>query len=191
MSASVQPTRAQNPRADQPLGTEHSDVVRIRLLYDKHAAPLWRYARRLTGDPVRAEDLAQEALLRAWQHPEIDDDGQRSMRAWLFTVARNMIIDDSRTLRFRSEVSSLDCGELANPAGADEMNAVLDRLLVGAALARLSVAHRAVIRRSFYQGLTTAQIAQDLHVPEGTVKSRVHSAVRALRVAFNEMGVTR
>jgi RNA polymerase sigma-70 factor, ECF subfamily len=191
MSASVPPTRAQNPRADQRLGTEHSDVVRIRLLYDKHAAPLWRYARRLTGDPVRAEDLAQEALLRAWQHPEIDDDGQRSMRAWLFTVARNMIIDDSRTLRFRSEVSSLDCGELANPAGADEMNAVLDRLLVGAALARLSVAHRAVIRRSFYQGWTTAQIAQDLHVPEGTVKSRVHSAVRALRVAFNEMGVTR
>jgi RNA polymerase sigma-70 factor, ECF subfamily len=58
-------------------------------------------------------------------------------------------------------------------------------------LARLSVAHRAVIRRSFYQGWTTAQIAQDLHVPEGTVKSRVHSAVRALRVAFNEMGVTR
>jgi RNA polymerase sigma-70 factor, ECF subfamily len=191
MSASVPPTRAQNPRADQRLGTEHSDVVRIRLLYDKHAAPLWRYARRLTGDPARAEDLVQETLLRAWQHPEISEDGQRSTRAWLFTVARNMIIDDSRSLRFRSEVSSLHCGEFANPAGADEVNASLDRLLIGEALARLSAAHRAVIRRSFHLRWTTAQIAQDLHIPEGTVKSRVHSAVRALRVVFNEMGVTR
>jgi DNA-directed RNA polymerase specialized sigma24 family protein len=101
-----------------------------------------------------------------------------------------MIIDDSRSLRFRSELSSLDWGEFANPAGADEVNASLDRLLIGEALARLSAAHRAAIRRSSYLRWTTAQIAQDLHIPEGTVKSRVHSAVRALRVAFNEMGVT-
>ncbi len=46
----------------------------MRVLYDEHAAALWRYAVRLTGDPARAEDVVQETLLRAWRHPEVTDD---------------------------------------------------------------------------------------------------------------------
>jgi RNA polymerase sigma-70 factor (ECF subfamily) len=67
----------------------------------------------------------------------------------------------------------------------------LDRLLLGTALSQLSEDHRAVIRRSYYQGWTTAQIANDLQIAEGTVKSRLHYAVRALRLNLQEMGVTR
>jgi len=71
---------------------------------------------RLTGDRVRAEDLVQETLLRAWQHPEVTDDGERSARAWLFTVVRNMIIDHSRRSSFRNEASSLDSPDFPEPA---------------------------------------------------------------------------
>jgi RNA polymerase sigma-70 factor (ECF subfamily) len=67
------------------------DAALIRSLYDEHAAALWRDALRLTGDRARAEDVVQETLLRAWRHPEVADDSERSARAWLFTVARNMI----------------------------------------------------------------------------------------------------
>ena len=67
----------------------------------------------------------------------------------------------------------------------------LDRLLLGDAMAQLSQDHRAVIRRSYYLGWTTAQIADDLQIAEGTVKSRLHYAVRALRLTLQEMGVTR
>ncbi len=63
---------------------------------------------RLTGDRARAEDVVQETLLRAWQHPEVTDDTERSARAWLFTVARNMIIDERRSARFRNETGSPD-----------------------------------------------------------------------------------
>ena len=66
----------------------------------------------------------------------------------------------------------------------------MDRLLIAAALAQLSPEHRAVIRRSYYQGWTTAQIADDIQIAEGTVKSRLHYAVRALRLSLHEMGVT-
>jgi RNA polymerase sigma-70 factor (ECF subfamily) len=162
----------------------------MTLLYDEHAAALLRYARRLTGDQVRAEDVVQEALLRAWQHPKITDDRGRSARGWLFTVARNMIIDDRRSSRFRNEVSSPDSPGFIEPAGPDEVNAALDRLLIRDALAQLSAAHRAVVRRSYYLGWTTAQIADDLQIPEGTVKSRLHSAVRALRLSLRQIGVT-
>jgi RNA polymerase sigma-70 factor (ECF subfamily) len=163
----------------------------MRFLYDEHAAALWRYALRLTGDHARAEDVVQETLLRAWQHPEVTDESERSARGWLFTVARNMILDQRRSSRFRNEVSSLDGPGVPEPADPDEVNAALDRLLIGDALAQLSAAHRAVVRRSYYLAWTTAQIAEDLQIAEGTVKSRLHCAVRALRLSFQEMGVTR
>ena len=163
----------------------------IRLLFEKHAAVLLRYAVGLTGDRARAEDVVQETLLRAWQHPEVTDDSERSARAWLFTVARNMIIDERRSARFRNEVSSLDGSGVPERAGPDEVNAALDRLLIGEALAQLSAEHRGVVRRSYYLGWTTAQIADDLQIAEGTVKSRLHYAVRALRLTLQEMGVKR
>ncbi|MDT5401327.1 MAG: hypothetical protein QOK33_4558 [Mycobacterium sp.] len=165
------------------------DTARMRGLYDEYAAALWRYALRLTGDRARAEDVVQETLLRAWQHPEIIHDSERSVRAWLFTVARNMIIDERRSSRFRNELSSLDGQGATERAGPDEVDAALNRLLIGDALAQLSPEHRAVIRRSYYLGWTTAQIADDLQIAEGTVKSRLHHALRALRLTLREMGV--
>ena len=66
---------------------DHPDAVSMQVLYDEHAAALWRYAVRLTGDQARAEDVVQETLLRAWQHREVVDDSERPVRAWLFTVA--------------------------------------------------------------------------------------------------------
>ena len=125
------------------------EAAMMRVLYDEHAAALWRYAMRLTGDRARAEDVVQETLLRAWQHPEVADDSERPVRAWLFTVARNMNIDERRSSRFRNEVSPLDGSRAPEAAGPDEVNAALDRLLIGDALAQLSAEHRAVIRRSF------------------------------------------
>jgi RNA polymerase sigma-70 factor, ECF subfamily len=163
---------------------------RVLMLYAQHAAALWRYARRLTGDRARADDVVQETMLRVWQHPEVANDSVRSPRSWLFTVARNMIIDERRSARFRSEVSTLDGVDSLEGACPDEMNAALDRLLIDDALARLTPEHRAVVRRSYFQGWTTAQIAADLGISEGTVKSRLHYALRALRLSLDEMGFT-
>ena len=72
----------------------------------------------------------------------------------------------------------------------EDLNAALDRSLIGDALARLSPQHRAVVRRSYYLGWTTARIADDLHIADDTVKSRLHHAMRALRLTLQEMGVT-
>ena len=69
-------------------------------------------------------------------------------------------------------------------AESDQVNAALVRPLIAHALARLSAEHRAVIRRSYYLGWTTAQIAHDLHIGECTVKSRLHFALQALRLTL-------
>jgi RNA polymerase sigma-70 factor, ECF subfamily len=175
-------------RAVQANDINDPDSDRMGVLYAEHAAAIWRYALRLTGDRAHAEDVVQETLLRAWQHPEVTGDHERSVRGWLFTVARHLIIDERRSAWFRSEAGSLDLERTYDRAGPDEVDSAVDRLLLGGAMARLSPAHRDVIRRSYYQGWTTAQIAAELDVAEGTVKSRLHYAVRALRLILQEMG---
>src|ERR1700737_4126744 len=190
-TATIHRIRAHHPRPHERFGTDDPDAAPMRLLYNRHAAALWRYVSRLTRDPVRSEDIVQETLLRAWEHPEVTDDSERSAQAWLFTVARNMVIAEPRSSRFRNEVSSLDGSAAPEQASPDEVNSALDRLLIGEALAQLSPDHRAVVRRSYYLGWTTSQIADDLGVAEGTVKSRLHYAVRALRLTLQEIGVTR
>lgn len=172
-------------------GTVDHEAALMKALYDEHAAVLWRYAMRLTGDASRAEDVVQETLLRAWQHPDVIADPGRSARAWLFTVARNMIIDERRTARFRHGVVSLDDSTAPAQSVPDEVNAALDRMLIADAVAQLSPEHRAVIDRAYFRGWTTAQTAADLQIAEGTVKSRLHYAVRSLRLALQEIGVTR
>jgi RNA polymerase sigma-70 factor (ECF subfamily) len=71
------------------------------------------------------------------------------------------------------------------------VNNTLDRLMIGDALAKLSAVHLAVVGRAYYLGWTMAHIADDLQIAEGTVKSRLHCAVRTLRLTLQEMGVTR
>jgi RNA polymerase sigma-70 factor, ECF subfamily len=102
-----------------------------------------------------------------------------------------MVIDNTRSARFRNEVMSSDGSGPPEPAGPDETTGTLNRALIGDAMAQLSEEHRAVIGRSYYLGWTTAQIAAELGIAEGTVKSRLHYALRGLRQALLEMGVTR
>lgn len=170
---------------------DDAEAAMMRVLYDEHADALWRYALRLTGDRARAEDVVQETLLKAWRHPHVTADADRSARAWLFTVARNMIIDERRSARFRNEASEPVPDDVADRASSEEVDTALNRILLSTALGQLSEEHRAVVRRAYYQGWTTAQISADLGIPEGTVKSRLHYAMRALRLGLQEMGVTR
>jgi RNA polymerase sigma-70 factor, ECF subfamily len=178
-------------RVSRVTSAANAEEALMKALYDEHAGALWRYAMRLTGDASRAEDVVQETLLRAWQHPEVIGDTERPARAWLFTVARNMIIDERRSPKFRNVVGSLDEEGAPEQSAPDEVDSALDRLLIADAMAQMSPEHRAVVERSYYRGWSTAQIAADLDIAEGTVKSRLHYAVRALRLTLQEMGVTR
>ncbi len=72
-------------------GSHEADL--LRELHERHADALWSYALRLTGDRDRAQDVVQETLLRAWRNPQILDPECGSQRSWLYTVARNIVID--------------------------------------------------------------------------------------------------
>ena len=172
------------------VGEVREQQARMRALHDEHAAHLWAYALRLTGgDRAAAEDVVQETLLRAWAHPRVLDPEAGSARAWLYTVARHIVIDDWRTRRSRTEMVTDDIPEPRLPVD-DTADAVVRSWLVTEALGRLSAQHRAVIIECYYRGRSVEEAAQVLGVPPGTVKSRTHYAMRSLRLALQEMGVT-
>jgi RNA polymerase sigma-70 factor (ECF subfamily) len=160
----------------------------LRALHDVHGPALLRYVTRLTYDASLAQDVVQEALFRAWKRPAILEQGDAAARAWLFTVARNLVIDDRRSARHLHEVTTDRPPEASRSDGTD---AALDRWLVSDALLSLSPEHRTAVVSSYYLGQSAAEIALREGVPEGTVRSRVHYALRALRLALQERGVTR
>jgi RNA polymerase sigma-70 factor (ECF subfamily) len=148
-------------------------TARMRALHDAHAPALQRYALRLTGDPALAEDVVQEALLRAWRSPAIlaEDDESARRCAW------------------RGRETPTDT--LPEDPVADASDAIIDRLLVAEALASLSAEHRRAVVSCYHLGRSVAETAEREGVPPGTIKSRLHYALKALRLALQERGVTR
>jgi len=161
----------------------------LRALYDAHALALLGYALRLCdGDRAQAEDLVQETLVRAWRHLDRLDPSAAPVRPWLFTVAHHLAIDAYRARRARPpEVGD---AALVSVPGLDRLESTLDRIVVTDALQALSPEHRAVIVETYYRGRTVAEAAAVLGVPPGTVKSRCYYALRALKLALTERGVT-
>jgi RNA polymerase sigma-70 factor (ECF subfamily) len=125
-------------------------------------------------------------LLRAWRHRTSLDSPPPALRAWLFTVARNIVIDQWRSARAHPETP---LAELPDDGVADESDQLLLSWVVAEALTRLTREHRDVLLECYYRGRPVAEAARRLGVPEGTVKSRTHYALRALRLALEELGV--
>ncbi|MFG2617414.1 sigma-70 family RNA polymerase sigma factor [Streptomyces sp. NPDC048507] len=159
-----------------------TDEALIRAVYEEHGNALLAYATRLTGDRAAAEDVVQETLIRAWRHAEVLVNGKGSVRGWLLTVARNIITDRYRAKAARPpEVSG---AAASPPVEGDHADSVVDTMTVLGALDRLSPEHRDVLTELYYRQRSVAEAADRLGIPAGTVKSRSHYALKALREVF-------
>jgi len=159
---------------------------RLRGVYDEHATNLWHYVIRLCGDAARAEEVVAETLVRAWRN-DVGADG-RPVGPWLYTVARNLVIDGARSAPSRREVVT---DQLPDPGRDDGVDQLFDAMVMADALRALTPEHRQVVVRVYYQRATIADLADELGIPPGTVKSRLHYGLRALRLALQERGMTR
>ena len=140
------------------------------------------YAARLLHSRDAAEDVVQETFLRAWRHPVVLTRGHGPVRGWLLVVTRNIVIDRARARKIRPrEVSGtgiVAVGEVAEPDHADR---VATAVAVTAAVAGLSAEHREVLEQLYFRDRSLAETAAGIGVSLGTVKSRAHYAICALR----------
>jgi len=169
------------------LGTDEA----VRAVYRAHGSELYRFALRSLGDAGLAEEAVQETFLRAWQAADRFDEQLGSLRTWLFAIVRNVVIDLSRARSVRPPIAGAreTALDLVHERNVDE---ALDRLVrsweVEEALRRIGDEHRVALVEVHYKGRPYAEVAQDLGVPPGTVKSRVFYGLRAMRLALEEMG---
>lgn len=145
----------------------------------EHRDSLVSYAEKMLGDHGLAEDIVQETIIRAWRNSERLQGMDGSVRGWLFTVTRHLVIDWVRKPHVRREVVGVTYND---PVSATEgTEAVHDALVVRPLLRRLSPEHRAVLVHIYLCDRSIQETAGILGVPAGTVKSRQHNALRKLR----------
>ena len=139
---------------------------------------LYLTARLILRDSDRAEDAAQEALVRAWQElPRLRDPDR--FEAWIRRTLVNACYDEAKRERRRAEVRIL--ADVGTPEPSADM-ILRDRLEAG--FRRLPVDQRAVLVLHHYLGLSLAEVAEAVGVPLGTVKSRLHYATSSMRAAL-------
>ena len=164
----------------------------VRAAYKLHGAEIFRFVLRGVEDRGAAEDVVQETFLRAWRARRRFDPRIASLRVWLFSIARNAMIDHGRGVRARPwQQRVVEPAEVAETAGAhDPIEQLVDTWTVTEALDRLTPEHRAALLETYVRDRPYAEVAAEMGVPIGTLRSRVFYGLKALRLALDEIGVT-
>lgn len=169
-------TTTTEPRTSPWDAPERDD--HLGALIREHEKALLAYTEKLLNDHHLAQDIVQETLVRAWHNAERLVESEGSVRGWLLTVARNLVIDRARSGFHRYEATSADMLDVAQ---RDHADAVVASVAVIEMLGSLSAEHRDVLVHIYLRGRTVREAADDLGIPVGTAKSRQHYALNRLR----------
>jgi len=155
------------------------DRAALGTLYDQHAGALLALAQRVLGRQRDLDDLVHDVFLEAWRHAGDYDPDRGSVKTWLFLRMRSRCLD-----RVRSHAHSRTdlVGEIEPPRGGEpDAERELDGARVWARLDTLPASQREVLELGYFRGLSFQEIADELNIPLGTVKSRVGAAILKLR----------
>jgi RNA polymerase sigma-70 factor, ECF subfamily len=162
------------------------DQVAFATLYDQLAPTVFGVVRRVLRDPAQAEEVTQEVFTEIWRQATRFDAGRGSVRTWAVTIAHRRSVDRVRSEQARrdrqSRNAALDLA--ADPTPEDTALDAEDRERARAAMAELSDAQREALELAFYDGLTHVQIAEQLGIALGTVKTRIRDGLIRLRATM-------
>jgi len=163
---------------------DRGETAALQLLVQRYHSALTGYLFQLLGgDRSLAEDLAQETFIRVLQH--LHQPAPKSFKAWLFAVATNLARDElkSAARRRRAPLPDAILQTLADPdPGPEELVTAQEQdTVLALALGRINLQYRSAVLLRFYNDLSLEEIAGILHIPVGTVKSRLSTGLRQLR----------
>jgi RNA polymerase sigma-70 factor, ECF subfamily len=161
---------------------ERGDEAAMTSLFERYAKLVYSVALRVLRDPATAEDVLQEIFMRVWRHPESFSATRGSLGGWLAVVARNRAIDCLRRRRPTDPVEEVTLASTCNLGNETERNLMMEK--ARAVVGQLPREQRKTLEMAFFDGLTHTEIAEMTGDPLGTVKTRIRSALAALRKAF-------
>lgn len=148
-------------------------------LYDRYSRVVYSVSLRVLRDPAAAEDVLQDVFMSVWRRPDTFVPARGSLGGWLVVVARNRSIDVLRRKRPSEQVEEIYLASPFNLADEAERNSMMER--ARAVISRLPLEQRKTLEMAFFDGLTHSEIAEMTGDPLGTVKTRIRSALIALR----------
>lgn len=161
------------------------DMSAVSILVSRKLPKLLSLSRRMLGDPVEAEDVAQETLVRTWKQAQVWIPGRARIDTWMHRVALNLCYD--RLRRRRDSVSTDDVeiadGAISAPA---KIEAAQTAAQVQAAIAALPERQRAAIELTYYQELSNQEAAKLMEVSVEALESLLARARRSLRTSLTE-----
>jgi len=159
------------------------DREAFELLYGRYVRPVFGLALRRLGDRGHAEDAVQEAFAAIWRSASTYRPERGAAGGWLYTVARNAIVD---RLRRSGPAADAELPELASldPGPAQQAEASEVAWRVHRALEELQPREREVIELAYWSGMSQSEVAEYLHLPLGTVKTRTRSGLARLASAL-------
>jgi RNA polymerase sigma factor (sigma-70 family) len=167
----------------------HGDRDAFRLLFEHFAPRVKGLMLKAGASGEEADEIAQDTLLAVWRKAAQFDPASAGAPAWIFTIARNLRIDAvRRSARAGVVVPDAELEYFADPADSQETQIVkrADSARIALAISRLSREQSAAIRMSFIEDRPHSEIAESLHIPLGTVKSRIRLAVNRLKDLLEE-----
>ena len=171
-------------------GDEQAGLAFVR----RYQGRVFGLALSMVGDASLAEDIAQEALVRAWRHAPVYDARRGAVSTWVLTIGRNLTID---ALRMRRAVPTdpdtlIGLGLVSNEPSPDDAALSSDAAAgVRAALAGLRPEQRRAVVLAYFYGMTAAEIAVSESIPLGTAKTRVRAGLTRLRETMTREGSNR
>jgi RNA polymerase sigma-70 factor (ECF subfamily) len=161
------------------------DGAALAELYDRHGRPAYGLALRVTANPTLAEDAVQEAFCAVWRQAGSYQRSRGTVASWLFSLVHHKAVDVVRRERARQRpLNAADVETVEEHTPEHHALARAEGAHVRAALARLGDGQRQLLEWLYLDGLTQREVAERLDVPLGTVKSRTHAAMGALRRAL-------
>jgi RNA polymerase sigma factor (sigma-70 family) len=160
-------------------------------LYRRYSASAYGLAYRITGQQVLAQDVVHDAFMALWRAPEAFDPARGAFRTFFLSLVHHRAVDtvrrEERIRARQSRASNLEPVAVEDPAEGviDASDLAERRIEVRAALDTLPPEQRQVLEMAYYDGKTQVQIAEEIAIPVGTVKTRTLAAMRKLRRALD------
>jgi RNA polymerase sigma-70 factor, ECF subfamily len=157
----------------------------VGVLYDRYSGALFGVVNKMVQSTEVAEDILQEAFVKIWENIDAYDATKGKLFTWMLNVTRNLALDKIRSKNYRNVQKNYtgdNMSVVVDQEQHDEINP--DTIGVKDMMGKLKAEHRQLIEMMYFQGYTQSEIAEELNMPLGSVKTKIRAAMMQLREMF-------